>query len=99
MAKEISKWAIFLRAFLISLIAAQPAKMGNAQSGEEQAWRSAVQANTEQSYHDYLARYPAGSYVRDAIVALQRLGAIRGGVPTRGLRGETTSTRGSGSLY
>lgn len=100
MAKKISNWAIFVRAFFISLLAAQPAKMGSAQSSEDQAWSSAVQTNTEQAYHDYLAQYPAGAYVRDAIVALQNLGAIRGGVPTRGLKGETASASSSGgSLY
>ncbi len=94
MAKKISRWAIFLRAFLISLLAAHPAKMGTAQSGEDQAWRSAVEANTAQSYHDYLSAYPAGDHVREAIIALQNLGAIRGGVPTRGLRGEGSGSEG-----
>lgn len=97
MAKKISRWTIFLRAFLVSLLASQPAKMGSAQSNEDQAWRSAVEGNTAQSYHDYLSAYPAGEHVRDAIIALQKLGAIRGGVPTRGLKGEGTSS--SGSLY
>ncbi|MEL7151407.1 MAG: hypothetical protein AAGK71_11755 [Pseudomonadota bacterium] len=99
MAKKFSKWAIFLRAFFVSLLAMQPAKMGSAQSSEDQAWNSAVQSNTEQAYHDYLSQYPAGAYVRDAILALQRLGAIRGGVPTRGLKGEPSTASSGGSLY
>ncbi len=99
MAKKLSTWAIFLRAFFVSLLAMQPAKMGSAQSSEEQAWSSAMQSNTEQSYHDYLSQYPAGAHVRDAIVALQRLGAIRGGVPTRGLKGEPQTRSTGGSLY
>lgn len=97
MAKKLSAWAIFTRAFLLSLFAAQPAKMGIAQSGEDALWRSAVAANTAQAYHDYLSQYPAGQHVGDAIVALQGLGAIQGGVPTRGLRGETDDT--GGGLY
>lgn len=93
---KISKWTIFLRAFLLSLIIAQPARMGSAQSSEDQAWRSAVESNTPQSYHDYLSAYPAGQYVRDAIIALQQLGAIQGGTPTRGITGGASS---AGGLY
>lgn len=94
MAKKLSAWAIFTRAFLISLFATQPAKMGIAQSGEDAVWRSAVAANTPQAYHDYLSQYPAGQHVSDAIVALQGLGAIAGGAPTRGLRGESGTAGG-----
>jgi len=94
---KISKWVIFARAFLITLIASQPAQVGGSEASEDQAWRAATQSNSVQAYHAYLSVYPAGAYVRDAIVALQNLGAIQGGVPTRGLAGGTQNV--GGSLY
>ncbi len=103
MAQKYSKWVVFLRAFLISLIAAQPAKIGHAQSSEFRAWRFAVEQNREQAYHDYLSSFPAGTYVRDAIVALQRFGGIKGGPATRDIGGANrargTSSGSSGDLH
>ena len=73
---QLSKWTIFLRAFIVALIATQPTRVGGQTSAEDQAWRYALQTNTAQAYHGYLSQYPAGKYVREAIGAIQRLGAL-----------------------
>ena len=53
--------------------------------------------DVREAYLDYLSAFPAGQHVGEAIVALQRLGAIKGGSPTRGLRGEGSGQ--NGGLY
>jgi hypothetical protein len=73
---RVSRWAIFLRAFLITLLAGSPAKVGSATADEIAAWEQAEDANTVAAYYAYLSRFPAGAYVDRAIAALVSLGAI-----------------------
>ena len=74
----------------------QPAKMGSAQSSEEQSWQEALEANTPDAYHGYLSAYPAGEYVRDAVEALRKLG---GGTRAIGNTGSSGGSGSSGGLY
>lgn len=62
---------------MVAFIAAQPTRVGGASPGEDQAWQQALSQNSAQAYYEYLSRFPAGSYVQDAIDALERLGALR----------------------
>ncbi|TCO72042.1 hypothetical protein [Rhodovulum euryhalinum] len=80
---RLSRWAIFMRAFLMAFIAVQPSRAGGASPGEDQAWRQAQSQNTAQAYYEYLSRYPAGSYVQEAIDSLERMGALRTPPATR----------------
>lgn len=82
---QLSRWAIFVRAFLIALMAGAPAQVANAVSDEVAAWASAEQADTTQAYYSYLSRFPTGEYVDRAIAALIRLGAISQGPKVRQL--------------
>ncbi len=77
----VSRWAIFVRAFLITLLAGTPARVGSATPDETVAWSTAAQSDSVEAYYDYLSRYPAGTYVDRAIAALIRLGAIAPAVP------------------
>jgi len=94
---EISKWTLFVRAFFVALIASQPAKLGGQSLSEDQLWRQAQAANNPQAYHGYLSAYPAGKYARDAIGALQTLGAVPAAPATRSISGGTSG--GAGELY
>lgn len=94
---NLSKWTIFFRAFIIALIAAQPARVGSQTSSEEQAWRKAQEANTAQAYHGFLSRYPAGKFVRDAIGALQSIGAVPSSPLTRNLGQTGSGTKDAGT--
>lgn len=73
---RVSRWAIFLRAFLIALLAGTPARVGSATAEEEVAWTEAARAGTVAAYYSYLSRFPAGTYVDRAIAQLIQLGAI-----------------------
>lgn len=77
----VSRWAIFVRAFLITLLAGTPARVGSATPDETVAWSTAAQSDSVTAYYDYLSRYPAGAYVDRAIAALIRLGAIAPAAP------------------
>lgn len=73
---ELSRWAIFVRAFLLSLLAASPTRVGGQSSSEDAAWQTALSANTPDAYHAYLSQFPSGQYVGDAVTALRSLGAF-----------------------
>lgn len=73
---QISKLAIFMRAFLMVFLAGTPMRGGAEDSGESAIWMGAVQEDTAEAYYTYLSRYPSGVYVEEAIAALIRLGAL-----------------------
>jgi hypothetical protein len=73
---QLSRWAIFVRAFLIALLAGTPGRVAGAASDEVAAWTAATQSDSIDGYYSYLSRYPTGEYVDRAIAALVRLGAI-----------------------
>ena len=73
---KLSRWAVFLRVFLITLVAGQAGRSGAAEPPEVAAWESAASENTASAYYGYLARYPAGEFVDKAISALIEIGAI-----------------------
>ena len=85
--------AIFVKAFLIAFIAAQPTQVASASSREEEAWRRALAQNTASSYYDYLSRYPAGQYVEQAMDRLDRLGALKVMPRTRQMPARGGNTR------
>ncbi len=72
-----------MRVFLVTLIVGQPARVGGQEPGEDQAWQRAQSANTAQAYYGFLAEYPAGRYMQEAIRALRRLGALQEARPGR----------------
>lgn len=73
---KISKWALFVRAFFIALIASSPSRVSGQDAAEEAAWQAALNQNTPNAYHRYISLYPTGEFILDAIGALDRLGAI-----------------------
>ena len=97
---KLTEWSIFVRAFIISLLAAAPTRVGGASEEEQQAWRSALEANTASGYHGFLSKYPSSEYVRDAIDRLGRLGAIDAPPKTRELGGAgAAGGAAAGSVY
>lgn len=78
---RVSRWVIFLRAFMVTLMVGSPAKVGSATSDEVAAWEQAESAGTVAAFYAYLSRYPTGAYVDRAISALIRLGAIAPSAP------------------
>lgn len=74
---KLSRWAVFLRVFLLTLVAGQAGRSGAAEPAEIKAWEMATSEGTAASYYGYLAKYPAGEYVDQAIKALMSIGAIK----------------------
>jgi hypothetical protein len=97
---RLSRWTIFMRVFLVTLIVGQPARVGGQTSGEDQAWQRAQSDNTVQAYYGFLGEYPSGRYMQDAIRALRRLGALQEAQPGRQIPsldgGTTSSARNTG---
>jgi hypothetical protein len=80
---KISRWAIFLRVFLVTLLMGQAGRVSPASPDEENAWSTAQSLDSPAGYYRYLQFYPAGEYIEAAISALIRLGAINEPVPGR----------------
>lgn len=91
----ISKWALFVRAFFITLIASSPSRVGSQDASEQAAWEQALSENSASAFHRYMSQYPSGAFVLDAITALDRLGAIDN--PTRGI--ESIGGGSTGRVY
>ena len=99
---KLSKWAIFMRAFIVALIASQPGRVDAQSRAEQSAWDQAQQQNTAQAYFRYLSLYPGGEFVSDALSALDRLGASSGTVrnlPTTRPQREQTPRQTRRGLY
>lgn len=73
---KLSRWAIFLRAFLITLVVGQTGRVDAQGAGEADAWQVASSLDSAAAYYRYLSQYPTGAYVEQAIAALTRLGAM-----------------------
>ncbi len=71
---QITKWALFWRALVLSLLFGQPAA---SQSDEETAaWNRAVESGQPEDFFRYLSQFPAGVFVDEAVDALSETGAI-----------------------
>lgn len=71
---QITKWALFWRALVLTLVFGQPAISQSAE--ETDAWTQAVETGTPEAFFKYLSIYPAGVFVDEAVDALEVLGAI-----------------------
>ena len=97
---KLSRWAIFLRAFFVTLVVGQPGRVGSADQAEVNLWQSASSAGTISAYYDYLRKYPAGEYVEQALAELIRLGALEGSSAPRSLPAQTQSQpKPAASIY
>lgn len=74
---KLSKWAIFLRAFLVVFLSGAATRSGTADEGEQAAWAEAQRHCDTDAYFTYLSRYPSGEYVHQALIALSELGALQ----------------------
>ena len=88
---KLSRWTIFVRAFLLALVATHAGRSSGSSHTDETAWRGALQANTPQAYFEYLSLYPAGAHIRDALERLRRLGALNAAPSTRAIESLGTS--------
>lgn len=93
---KISKWALFMRAFLVTLIVGQPARVGSQGAGEEADWQRALNENTAAAFYRYLSDHPAGRYAGDALRQLQALGALQDNAPGRQIPSLNGGNRGVG---
>jgi hypothetical protein len=80
---KLSRWAIFLRAFLITLVVGQSQRVDAQSQAEAEAWGVASSVDSASGYYRYLSQFPTGAYVEQAISALIRLGAMSEAVPGR----------------
>lgn len=79
MTKKISAWAMFVRAFVVTLFAGTTAT--NAQNSEmtdETAWEYAVSIGTSDAIRDYLRNFPTGAHLEEAVRLLLSLGDLSG---------------------
>lgn len=102
---KLTRLSLFVKVFLVALIASNPSRSVGQSASEEAEWQRALEANTAQAYHRYLSLFPAGEFVTDAIDALDRLGAIDN--PVRGFNAgraraagqDSNDSDGRGGLY
>ncbi|MES2846111.1 MAG: hypothetical protein V4804_01620 [Pseudomonadota bacterium] len=73
---QLSTFAIFMRAFLMVLLAGAPGRTVAADRAETEVWSQAMTSNSPEAYFLYLSRYPTGEFVELAVAALIRLGAL-----------------------
>ncbi|MEX0969843.1 MAG: hypothetical protein WD046_05285 [Paracoccaceae bacterium] len=77
MAKKISVWAMFLRAFLLTLFTGSQISQTQAQGNtDNQAWSYAASIGTAAAMREYLRAYPTGAHIEEAIRLLIALGEI-----------------------
>lgn len=70
---NLTRFTLFWRAFFVTLLfGGLPAA---ADPEEDAAWAEARAAGTVEALYLYLGRYPAGTYVEEALRALSELGA------------------------
>jgi len=74
---KLSKWAIFLRAFLVVFLSGAVSRPVVADEAERQAWDEARRLCHPDAFFSYLSRYPSGEHVDQALVALSELGALQ----------------------
>jgi len=74
---KLSKWTIFLRAFLVVFLSASSARVINADEGERAAWAEAQRLCSADAFFTYLSRYPSGEHVEQALSALSELGGLQ----------------------
>lgn len=74
---RLSKWSIFLRAFLVVFLSGATSSSVNADEGERQAWDEAQRQCSADAFFTYLSRYPTGEHVDQALTALSDLGALK----------------------
>jgi hypothetical protein len=73
---RISRWVVFWRAFVVTLVMGVPTTPGRAQVTDSADWARATQEGTAEAYYSYLRRNPTGQHIRDAIEALRGIGAL-----------------------
>ncbi|WP_261493677.1 hypothetical protein [Albidovulum sediminis] len=77
----VSRWIIFWRAFLVTLLfggAATPTGAKSSQT-DEADWQLAQQSCSAEGYLWYLRRNPAGQHLAEAVTMLTALGVRNGG--------------------
>jgi hypothetical protein len=87
---HVSRWLVFFRAFMITLLVGVPTSGGRAQATDGEDWSRSVQEGSAEGYYRYLRRNPTGQHIQEAIDALRRLGAL-GGSSVRSLGGGNRS--------
>ena len=84
---KLTTWSIFVRAFLLSLLAATPTRVGGQSDSERAAGRDAQQSGTVAAYYGFLAKYPTSTFADEAVDQLVKMGAIKNPPLTRNLGG------------
>lgn len=71
MTKKISAWTMFVRAFLVTLLAGSPASQAQ-ESGvsDDAAWSYALNVGTAAAMREYLRNFPTGNHIERAVRAL-----------------------------
>jgi hypothetical protein len=91
----VSRYVVFMRAFLLTLILGVPGGQVRGQGTDSADWERSSQSGTAEAYFWYLRRNPAGAHVGEAVTALRSLGAIGGGgAAARSVRGIGDSDNG-----
>ena len=79
MAKKISAWAMFLRAFIVTLISGSAMNPAQADGhSDDAAWNYAVSLGTAAAMREYLRAYPTGEHIEEAIRFLLAMGDFVG---------------------
>ena len=91
---RLTTWTIFVRAFILSLVAATPTRVGGQSDSEREAWNEANTLGTVSAYYGFLAKYPTSTFADEAIDRLVKLGAVKNPPLTRNLGGRSPRESG-----
>jgi len=82
MTKKISAWAMFLRAFVVTLFAGSAATQAQEPGlTDDAAWAIAASLGTSEAIRDYLRNFPTGDHIEAAVKYLLSISELSGTSP------------------
>ncbi|MBL4806444.1 MAG: hypothetical protein JKY31_04055 [Rhodobacteraceae bacterium] len=100
MTKKISAWAMFVRAFVVTLFAGSSvADAQNSALSDDAAWAYAVSIGTQAAVRDYLRNFPTGEHLDAAVRLLLTIGELNGTDPSPANLPRLETSTGGQVLY
>ncbi len=80
---KLSKWAVFWRAFLLTLVLGSSGRAQTVDPQDLVEWQRAEETGTPDAYIGYLRMFPTGAFIEQAVTALLDLGVLEQSSPSQ----------------